>query len=93
MGRRMTDTEKEDKRIHREIDKLRKLISDSERKIRDLQGLCSHPGIHIKYMGDTGNWCPYDDSYWADWSCPNCGWRNRSSQEEATRYLQLHKKA
>ena len=86
----MNDAEKEDRYIHREISRLKEVILDSRRKIQDLQELCSHPGIQIEYKSDTGNWCKYDDHYWAVWKCPNCGWQKNSSQEEAWDYIRKY---
>lgn len=40
---------------------------------RDLQAACSHVNVSKKYCADTGNWDRYDDSYWIEYRCPDCG--------------------
>lgn len=40
---------------------------------RDLQAACSHVNVSKKHCADTGNWDSYDDSYWIEYRCPDCG--------------------
>ena len=39
----------------------------------ELQKICSHVNASKKYCSDTGNWDRNSDSYWIDYSCPDCG--------------------
>jgi len=57
-----------------EIEHLIKLLHDKERKI---QKECSHPDVNKEYGSDTGNWDPSADSYWVNYTCPDCkkSWR------------------
>lgn len=45
------------------------LIDDEIEALRDA---CPHVNLHGKYKGDTGNWCPQDDSYWIEAVCKDC---------------------
>lgn len=47
---------------------------------RALQETCAHPNATKKYGGDTGNWDRSQDSYWIDFSCPDCRKRWREDQ-------------
>lgn len=65
--------------------KLVKLYG-KERMIRDeieaLRDECPHVNLEGKYKGNTGNWCPQDDSYWIDAYCNDCGKRWMIDSEE-----------
>ena len=37
-----------------------------------LQAACTHPSVNKKYCGNTGNYDPSADSYWIEFSCPDC---------------------
>lgn len=65
------------KQIKRKIENAEKRIVSLYAEIKSLQEQCPHPkeAISEKYDGDTGNWCPQDDSYWVDRKCNNCGQR------------------
>lgn len=49
---------------------------------------CPHRAPHYKYRGNTGSHDPSDDSYWIDWSCPDCGkrWTTGQSHAEVLKY-------
>lgn len=41
----------------------------------ELKQICPHEHTEGEYKGDSGNWCPHDDSYWIDARCLDCGKR------------------
>jgi hypothetical protein len=43
---------------------------DTEERI--LQEKCPHTNVTKKYNGSTGNWDRSQDSYWIEYSCPDC---------------------
>lgn len=43
---------------------------------------CPHERKEGVYKGNTGNWCPDDDSYWIDATCLDCGKRWMIDSEE-----------
>lgn len=49
-------------------------------KIRDL---CQHEKITYKHKSNTGNYCPSDDSYWAECCCLVCDKKWDESQQDA----------
>jgi len=34
---------------------------------------CKHENAIKVPKSDVGNWCPHDDSYWYECTCPDCG--------------------
>ena len=56
------------------IKELRKEIDERWAKIKRIQDDCSHPVDCVTKInkGDTGNWCPQDDSYWRECHCSLC---------------------
>lgn len=48
-------------------------ITKLQQKLTDLRLLCPHEIISGEYKGNTGNWCPDDDSYWITAVCEDCG--------------------
>ncbi len=54
-------------------------LAGAMRMLRDemeaLQEQCPHEHLVGKYKGNTGNWCPQDDSYWIDAHCKDCNKR------------------
>jgi hypothetical protein len=70
-------TPKQIQRKYRTITgKVSKLID----QLTELQAECQHPNVNKEYKGDTGNYDPTSDSYWIDWSCPDCNKRWRTDQ-------------
>lgn len=55
-----------DAEINKLLDKRKKLVDK-----------CTHKNVKKTAGSDTGNYCVYDDSYWYDYECPDCGecWR------------------
>lgn len=45
-----------------------------------LQAECTHPNVVKKYDANTGNYDPTADSYWIDFTCPDCRKRWREDQ-------------
>lgn len=47
-----------------------------ERIVRDeieqLRASCPHENLVGEYRGNTGNWCPQDDSWWINAHCKDC---------------------
>ena len=52
--------------IQRELNRLNK-------EMIDLQSVCPHTNVKKEPKSNTGNWCPQDDHYWYDCTCPDCG--------------------
>ncbi len=50
------------------LDKL-KIYSDEMKIIQDE---CTHPNAVKINKSNTGNYCPQDDHYWRECSCPDC---------------------
>lgn len=50
-----------------------KKIADYKELLEQLQTVCKHPNADKKYCADTGNYDMSQDSYWIEWSCPDCG--------------------
>jgi hypothetical protein len=48
--------------------------------LRMLQVTCTHPTATKKYGANTGNYDPSADSYWIDYTCPDCGKRWMTEQ-------------
>jgi len=48
----------------------RKRIDNQIKKIRET---CKHPDHTLINKGNTGNFCPGDDSYWSECECKDCG--------------------
>lgn len=53
-------------------DRLLREIAELQAELRKHQERCKHPHPSFEHKGDTGNWCPQDDSYWKEWYCPTC---------------------
>ena len=53
---------------------IEKKIKGLEIELRQLQKECKHPKETLKKEphGDTGNWCPQDDSWWYTFDCGIC---------------------
>ena len=59
------------------IPSLKKLYEEQKvlsKKIKNIKKQCKHPEKDCQYVnrGDTGNWCPSDDSYWTNHYCARC---------------------
>ena len=48
------------------------VISEVKGKIEALQDVCKHPNVTKVSRSDTGNYDPYEDRYWKEYSCPDC---------------------
>ena len=64
------------------IKELKMKIAECQAKIERIQEDCSHPEDYVTKInkGDTGNWCPQDDSYWKECHCDLCDKRWREEQ-------------
>lgn len=58
------------------------LIEELYKEIKEVQAVCTHKGLVGKYGADTGNYCSQDDSYWVDFTCPECGKKWTETQKE-----------
>lgn len=58
------------------------LIEEAYKEIKEIQSVCTHEGLTGKYGANTGNYCRDDDSYWVDFTCPECGKTWTEDQEE-----------
>lgn len=60
------------------LSKIRKLSEE----LTILQSECHHLNVVKKYRSDTGNYSKSDDSYWAEFNCPDCGkhWTEEGSK-------------
>ena len=60
-------------RSHRE--KLDEIIKSAEEELTMLRDECPHPNAEATKVakGNTGNYCPQDDSYWYVLNCEFCG--------------------
>lgn len=54
-----------------------------QEKLEILREECPHQDLTYKYGGSSGNYDRYDDSYWIDWSCNDCGKRWVTSQDNS----------
>ena len=56
--------------------------------IQQLENTCHHPTPFMKYRGDTGNYDKLKDSYWIEWTCPDCRkqWTTDQSRESIQQY-------
>lgn len=52
---------------------LSKMYSDVIKWMDDLHARCTHPGATKKHRSNTGNYDPYADRYWIEYTCPDCG--------------------
>lgn len=59
--------------LNEEVNKCQRKIIKWRTKLKDLQDACPHTDAVKVNKADTGNWCPQDDSYWKECSCPTCG--------------------
>ncbi len=50
------------------------------KELAKLQEQCQHPNLISKYDSNTGNYDPSADSYWIDYTCPDCRKRWRKDQ-------------
>lgn len=58
--------------IKSKIDKLHLKIDKYHKEIMKLQQECQHTYVTKKYRCNTGNYDPSQDSYWVEFSCPDC---------------------
>lgn len=58
------------------------LIKELYEEIKEIQSICMHEGLVGKYGANTGNYCSQDNSYWVDFTCPECGKKWAETQEE-----------
>lgn len=52
---------------------LRWQIVSAEQDLRTLQAACPHTQVTKVAKSNTGNYDPSVDSYWYEFSCPDCG--------------------
>jgi hypothetical protein len=57
-----------------ELDKLQVEALAATGKLAAHVATCKHPKEYVKKVpkGNTGNWCPDDDSYWYECKCELC---------------------
>lgn len=67
-----------------EIETCYKILAEVQDTIRRIEENCEHPDPTLFKVMDanTGNWCPQDDCYWADFRCYQCGKRWRADSEK-----------
>lgn len=53
-------------------EKILDQIDDLYRELTAHQKRCKHIKKTRENKSDTGNYCPSDDSYWAEFECPTC---------------------
>lgn len=58
--------------IRKQVSRIRAMQTRLIVEVQHLQEVCPHEHKTGKYKGDTGNWCPDDDSYWIDAHCLDC---------------------
>ena len=62
-------TQEEIRKKWESIDKREEKIA---KELAKLQSSCQHPNVLSKYNSNTGNYDPSSDSYWIEYSCPDC---------------------
>lgn len=65
------------------VDAFKEQIRHAQECIKRIQDTeCKHAGLTGKYRANTGNYCPEDDSYWVEFSCPTCDkhWTEEQSE-------------
>ena len=58
--------------INSDVITLSKQISKMNSKLNSIREVCKHSNKVGVDGGDSGNWCPSDDCYWTDYTCPDC---------------------
>ena len=61
--------------IRRQTQALQNILKDAGERLREVQSNCDHSEGSGTYHGNTGNWCPQDDSYWINFECSICSKR------------------
>jgi hypothetical protein len=59
---------------------LTEVIEDAQVQVRNLQNTCPHETSVYSARGSTGNW-DWDDSYWYEHHCYDCGKRWTTEQK------------
>lgn len=74
--------------IPEQVARVKSMIARLQSELGRIRDTCPHPHKEGRYKGNTGNWCPDDDSYWIDVSCPDCGktWHVDSHAPEYKRF-------
>ena len=52
-------------------------------KVKALEEVCPHSNVDVKLKGDSGNWCPAEDSYWVEVDCLDCGFRGSYDSKDS----------
>jgi hypothetical protein len=58
--------------IRKERVQIQKNILKWKNALKTLQDNCSHPNATKVYNSNTGNYDPSCDSYWEEYTCPDC---------------------
>lgn len=56
-------------------DQITAKIKKHTQELIDLQAECPHTGHIVTHKGDTGNYDPSKNEFWAVHFCPDCGKR------------------
>jgi hypothetical protein len=57
---------------NKQVALLKSQIENLQNQIKVIQSKCPHKDVTKKHGSNTGHLCEQDDSYWTDFSCPNC---------------------
>lgn len=55
------------------LEELQNTLEETYNSIAYMQSVCQHTDTTVKHDGNTGNYCPDDDTYWTDYKCNVCG--------------------
>lgn len=61
------------KLIRENVSFLKQRVKEYEERVKSWQEKCEHQIVTGKYKSNTGNWDRYDDSYWIEAKCLDCG--------------------
>jgi hypothetical protein len=56
------------------IDEMHKQLEELTSQLEKIQEECTHPivNLDVKHTGDSGNYDPINDCYWAEYRCVLC---------------------
>lgn len=58
--------------IRKKCESIDKREEKLAKELAKLQSICQHPNVLSKHDSNTGNYDPSADSYWIDYTCPDC---------------------
>lgn len=61
------------KQIVRRAKTIETNIVKWDKKLEELQTICTHPAVDKRHNSNIGNYDPSADCYWTEYKCLDCG--------------------